>query len=84
MPAFNGGLFSPVNHPRLGEWALSDGQLVSVVDRLARVNGEFIDFRDLAAQHLGTIYEGLLEYHLRLNPDAQLHGWTTELRDVQG
>jgi hypothetical protein len=31
---------------------------------LARVGGEFIDYRDLAERHLGTIYEGLLEYHL--------------------
>jgi hypothetical protein len=84
VPPFNGGLFSPVNHPRLGQWALSDGQLVRVVDRLARVDGEFIDYRDLAAQHLGTIYEGLLEYHLRLNPDAALHGWTTELVTSKG
>jgi hypothetical protein len=34
------------------------------IDRLARVDGQFVDYRDLAERHLGTIYESLLEYHL--------------------
>jgi hypothetical protein len=84
VPAFNGGLFSAKNHPLLEAWALSDAHLAQVIDRLARVDGEFIDYRDLAAQHLGTIYEGLLEYHLRLNPDTALNGWTTELVTSKG
>lgn len=31
------------------------------------VDGQFVDYRDLAERHLGTIYEGLLEYHFEPN-----------------
>lgn len=84
VPAFNGGLFDDTKHPFLSRCAVPDDHLRHTIDKLARVNGQFVDYRDLAAQHLGTIYEGLLEYHLRLAPrnDAPgetLHGWTTEL-----
>ncbi len=84
VPCFNGGLFSGKDHPRLNEWAMGDEALARTIDRLARVDGAFVDFRDLASQHLGTIYEGLLEYHLRLAPDAPLHGWTTQLVTSKG
>jgi hypothetical protein len=84
VPSFNGGLFSPANHPWLEEWAVGDEALARAVDKLARVDGAFVDYRDLASQHLGTIYEGLLEYHLRLAPDSTLHGWTTELVTSKG
>ena len=42
-----------------------DGHLQRALDQLARVGGEFIDYRDLAERHLGTIYEGLLEHTLQ-------------------
>lgn len=84
VPAFNGGLFDDTKHPFLSRCAVPDDHLRHTIDKLARVNGQFVDYRDLAAQHLGTIYEGLLEYHLRLAPRKEapgetLHGWTTEL-----
>src|SRR5260370_15411850 len=36
------------------------------IEKLARVKLQFVDYRDLAERHLGTIYEGLLEYTLRV------------------
>ena len=64
VATFNGGLFDPRKHAFLEETTVGDGHLQAAIDRLARVDGQFIDYRDLAERHLGTIYEGLLEYHL--------------------
>lgn len=89
VPTFNGGLFDDGKYPFLTRCAVPDDHLRYTIDMLARVNGQFVDYRDLAAQHLGTIYEGLLEYHLRLSPQGDprhetLHGWTTELVTSNG
>ena len=47
------------------------------------MGGEFIDYRDLAERHLGTIYEGLLEYHL--TPVATVvEGFTVDLINDKG
>lgn len=64
VDVFNGGLFDPRRHPFLERYTVGDAQLQRALDKLARVNREFIDYRDLAERHLGTIYEGLLEFHL--------------------
>ena len=64
VATFDGGLFDAERHPFLESYAVGDGHLQRAIDRLARVDGQFVDYRDLAEQHLGTIYEGLLEYHL--------------------
>jgi hypothetical protein len=69
VPAYNGGLFDPDAHPFLAEKALPDCHLARVIDRLGRaVDVQYpeaglcrVDYRDLAIQHLGSIYEGLLE-----------------------
>ena len=73
FPAYNGGLFDADAHPFLNEKKLSDWHLARVIDRLGRAKdpetptaGLFrVDYRDLAIQHLGGIYEGLLELHPR-------------------
>ena len=50
---------------------MGDLHLRQAIDLLARaldpVTGrrEFVDYRDLEIRHLGSIYEGLLEYQLR-------------------
>jgi hypothetical protein len=64
VATFNGGLFDPDKYPFLARCTVGDAHLQQAIDRLARVAGQFIDYRDLAERHLGTIYEGLLEYHL--------------------
>jgi type I restriction-modification system DNA methylase subunit len=74
VPAYNGGLFDAGAHPFLVDYKLSDWHLARVIDHLGRaadpdnaVAGLFrVDYRDLAIQHLGGIYEGLLELHPRL------------------
>ncbi|RRR71913.1 MAG: hypothetical protein EI684_10840 [Candidatus Viridilinea halotolerans] len=65
VATFNGGLFDPQRYPFLERYTIGDAQLQQALDKLARVAKEQIDYRDLAERHLGTIYEGLLEYHLQ-------------------
>lgn len=64
VPAYNGGLFSAKAYPFLARMVVGDAHLQRAIDKLARVDGQFVDYRDLSVRHLGTIYEGLLEFHL--------------------
>ncbi|MHB8995563.1 MAG: Eco57I restriction-modification methylase domain-containing protein [Armatimonadota bacterium] len=65
VPAYNGGLFDPQKHPFLERYELADQHVAQVTDLLARTpEGGFVDYRDLGVRHLGSIYEGLLEYKL--------------------
>lgn len=74
---YNGGLFSPQGsstflHPTaLDHWDISDSYLARAIDLMGTVDsiegsGEtvFIDYSGLEIRHLGSIYEGLLEYRL--------------------
>ncbi|MBI2843326.1 MAG: N-6 DNA methylase [Armatimonadetes bacterium] len=76
IPAYNGGLFSPEKHPHIAHtaqpgvtrWQIGDNRLADVVDMLAyqrerwdQPGSQDIDYNSLAVQHLGSIYEGLLE-----------------------
>ena len=82
VATFNGGLFDPRRHPFLERYTVGDAHLQQAIDKLARVGGEFVDYRDLAERHLGTIYEGLLEYHLEaITPEEQ---WTVALLNDKG
>ena len=75
VTTFNGGLFDPQRHPFLEQYVVGDSSLCRAIDKLARVNGQFIDYRDLAERHLGTIYEGLLEeyaLHVATEPMVEL------------
>ena len=66
---YNGGLFDSEAHPFLNEKCIADPYMARVIDQLGRAvdplhprAGLFrVDYRDLAIQHLGDIYEGLLE-----------------------
>ncbi len=83
VATFNGGLFDARRHPFIERHAVGDYHLQKAIDQLARVDGQFVDYRDLAVRHLGTIYEGLLEFHLQ--PMAlPADGWTIDLRDDNG
>jgi hypothetical protein len=72
VPAYNGGLFSARQHPFLEQHQVGDRHLRRAIDLLARTadpasgRREFVDYRDLSVRHLGSIYEGLLEYQLRV------------------
>ncbi len=71
VPAYNGGLFNSNDHNFLTENQISDKYMARIIDQLGRASdpnnrlaGLFrVDYHDLAIQHLGGIYEGLLELH---------------------
>ncbi len=70
VPAYDGRLFDPARYPFLEERTIGDKYLAQTIDLLARAEAEpgqglsFVDYRDLSIRHLGSIYEGLLEYRL--------------------
>ncbi|MFW6121653.1 MAG: Eco57I restriction-modification methylase domain-containing protein [Petrotogales bacterium] len=70
IPAYNGGLFDSKRNPNLEKWSIGDTYLADAIDLLARsdINGgkAFVDYSTLEIRHLGSIYEGLLEYKLKL------------------
>ena len=72
VSTFNGGLFDPARYPFLEQHSIGDARLLQALDLLTRVKRQYVDYRDLAERHLGTIYEGLLEYHLAPLADAGL------------
>ncbi|MCL5105020.1 MAG: N-6 DNA methylase [Armatimonadetes bacterium] len=83
VATFNGGLFDPEKHGFLTTYTVGDAHLQSAIDKLARVGGAFVDYRDLSVRHMGTIYEGLLEY--RLQPlSAPDDGWAIDLVNDKG
>lgn len=72
MPVYNGGLFSAgsTSGSFLDKFALPDRHLALGLDKLARALDDktkalvFVDFKSLGVRHLGSIYEGLLEFRL--------------------
>ena len=90
ISTFNGGLFDPqrAGNIFLDTHRISDARLQQAIDMLTRISGNgsderhFIDYRDLSVRNLGTIYEGLLEYHLENTLD--LDGWTIDLLNDKG
>ena len=73
-PEYNGGLFGPEEHPFLEEHAIADAFLVRAIHQLARITDKklgqevAVDYNTLSERHLGSIYEGLLEFKLRIAP----------------
>ena len=74
---YNGGLFSTtgtgssLKQTGLDGWDISDEYLSRAIDLLATASAKeqpertaFIDYSGLEIRHLGSIYEGLLEYRL--------------------
>jgi len=73
IPAYNGGLFDGERNPNLLKWRIGDRYLADAIDLLSRSDGGnggrrhgFVDYSSLDIRHLGSIYEGLLEYRLRV------------------
>jgi len=72
VPPYNGGLFDPAKHPFLEQHKVGDLYLAKATDRLARAEASGrtgrgpVSYRDLEIRHIGAIYEGLLEHHLRV------------------
>jgi hypothetical protein len=89
VATFNAGLFDPRKHAFLDQYTVGDAHLQQAIDMLTRVNGEFIDYRDLSVRHMGTIYEGLLEFKLVPLADKRAGGagetgWTVDLANDKG
>lgn len=79
VPLYNGGLFDPVRYRNLLRWKVGDYTLPRILkgllfapipsrsDETDQIDyRETIDYADLEVRQLGSIYEGLLEYHLSL------------------
>ena len=68
MPAYNGGLFARSRAPLLERTLVPDAVMAPIIDALSRRTEDllhaWINYRDLAVSHLGSIYERLLEYVL--------------------
>lgn len=72
LPAYNGGLFDDARTPILARSRVPDAKLALAIDELSRradVLRAWINYRDLSVQHLGSIYERLLEYRLEPKDD---------------
>lgn len=83
VATFNGGLFDSAKYEFLTKYVVGDAHLQRAIDKLARVGNEFVDYRDLSVRHMGTIYEGLLEYRLQpLNSPEE--SWDVELVNDRG
>ena len=70
IPAYNGGLFDPLKNPFLSQKKIGNSYLAEAIDLLARSQSDgkmvFVDYSSLDIRHLGSIYEGILEYRLHL------------------
>lgn len=69
IPPYNGGLFRAGDHPFLDSIDIDDRTIAQVVDLLSRTRKDperFVDYSYLGVRELGSIYEGLLEYHFRV------------------
>ena len=74
VPQYNGGLFDKKEHTFLKEHAIADSYLVKAIHQLAIIKDKklgrevAVDYNTLSERHLGSIYEGLLEFKPRLAP----------------
>jgi hypothetical protein len=76
LPPYNGGLFNRKATPLLDGVHIADSVMAEVIDLLSyeRRDGQrrYINYRDLSVQQLGSIYERLLEFEIRRDPDEGL------------
>jgi len=74
VPSYDGRLFDPEKYPFLEKYKVGDYYLAKVIDLLSRSKDKgFIDYRSLDIRHLGSIYEGLLEYKLKVNEREEVY-----------
>jgi hypothetical protein len=73
LPAL-GGLFDPARTPNLTGCRLANADLLEAVRALSVINDgnarRSVDYRNLGAEELGSVYESLLELQPRFDPDA--------------
>lgn len=67
VPPYNGGLFDPEKHKFLEEHRVGNFYIAKAIELLCRSKDKaYIDYGSLEIRHLGSIYEGLLEYKLKI------------------
>ena len=73
VPMYNGGLFEPKQDDFLTRHKLADYFFAQALHLLTAVTAKskdsspkFYDYSSLGVRHLGDIYEGLLEFHIRV------------------
>lgn len=71
VPPYNGGLFENDDKAYLGKYKLANRflgealfELAYLTDAKGETPAERIDYRDLSVRHLGSLYEGMIEYRL--------------------
>jgi Alw26I/Eco31I/Esp3I family type II restriction m6 adenine DNA methyltransferase len=70
VPPYNGGLFDPERHPFLERYRMGDSYIARAINLVSRTQDKaYIDYSSLEIRHLGSIYEGLLEYKLKMAED---------------
>ena len=73
LPPYNGGLFRS-NRPILERSRIPDAEFAPILDGLSRTElalaRKHINYRDLSVQHLGSVYERLLEHELAIDEGA--------------
>ena len=73
VPAL-GGLFDPARTPNLAGCRLANADLLEAIRSLSVINDgqarRSVDYRNLGAEELGSVYESLLELQPRFDPDA--------------
>ena len=76
IPPYNGGLFDGKNADLIDRIQLADVQIAPLLDLLSRRETEqgrkWINYRDLTVQQLGSIYEGLLDFHPEFTAEGKL------------
>ena len=81
LPIYNGGLFDPHKYPNVAKWKLGDKAVKEVMDLLTKtgqkkkenvVKPVRVSYRDLGVQHLGNIYEGILENHITVTAEGAI------------
>lgn len=74
VPEYNGGLFDGAGHAFLEQHGIADSFLVDAIRQLARIPDNklgrevAVDYNTLSERHLGSIYEGLLEFKPKIAP----------------
>ena len=66
LPPYNGGLFNPEQAPLLADVKLNDQVMANALASLSfdSTTGNYINYRDLSVEQLGSIYERLLDHEL--------------------
>ena len=81
---YNGELFDPSRTPCLGGAHISNQEVAIAIRSLTTVEVNkmtlYVDYRNLGVEELGTVYESLLDYRLRVNDT----GTSTVVKDPMG